>query len=140
VEGKPFPARVWRTLARRSDGDPGRSPSTTDLAARVAALEKRLDNERRRIGAHDRDLARIGPQVAALEQRVEALRESTAPPPVGNDTDRERARSLLAEVRREHAQVRARASSLVRFEERIRRLEQQLGVFEADDPQPAPKN
>jgi len=103
-------------------------------------LQERLENERRRIGAHERDLARIGPQVAALEERVETLREAVASPPVADDADRAEARSLLEEVRREHARVRARASSLERFEERVRRLEDELTALRAGNDQAAPKN
>lgn len=111
-----------------------------DLPERVEQLERRAGNERRRVGAHERDLARIGPQVAALEERVEALRQRLEPPPGADAADQDAARSLLTEVRREHAQVRVRVTTLVRYEERIRQLEDEVALLRAGDSQPAPKN
>lgn len=116
-----------------------------DLPERVEQLERRAAAERRRVGSHERDLARIGPQVAALEERVEALRERLEPPPDAEAAEGAAARSLLEEVRREHAQVRIRVSTLVKYEERIRQLEDEVarlrgGEVRAGDSQPAPKN
>ncbi len=110
-----------------------------DLQERVAELERRVDNERRRVGAHDRDLARIGPQVAALEERVEALRERLEPPAVATAAEADQARSLLDDVRREHARVRVRVTSLTRYEERIRQLEDAVAVLGEGRVQSAPK-
>ena len=140
VSDKPSTARFWGERGRRTDAEAQQSAETADLVARVSALEERLDNERRRVGAHERDLARIGPQLAALEERVETMSERLAQAPVADDRDREQARSLLEEVRREHAQVRARVSSLIKFEERLRQIEDSLTVVETEDAQPAPKN
>lgn len=111
-----------------------------ELAERVRELEQRAGNERRRIGAHDRDLARIGPQVAALEERVEVLHEQRQPSPSATAAEVDEARSLLEDVRREHAQVRVRVTSVVRYEERIRQLEDEVAALRAETAQPAPKN
>lgn len=109
------------------------------LAERVAQLERRADNERRRGGLHDRDLARIGPQVAALEERVEQLRQRLSQPPTATDEQAEQASSLLDEVRREHSQVRMRVTTLVKYEERIRQLEDEVAGLRAA-AQLVPKN
>ncbi len=116
------------------------SDAVHDLIERVAQLERRAGNERRRGGAHERDLARIGPQVAALEERVEALREQLRPPPAASAGETVEARALLEEVRWEHAQVRVRVTSLVRYEERIRQLEDEVADLRAAQDQRTPKN
>lgn len=90
-------------------------------------------------GLHDRDLARIGPQVAALEERVEQLRQRLSQPPTATDEQAERASSLLDEVRREHSQVRMRVTTLVKYEERIRQLEDEVAGLRAA-AQLVPKN
>lgn len=90
------------------------------LSRRLARLEEQVPDVR----AHDRDLARIGPQVAALEQRVEQLRLQASNPSEsaanGHGSD------MLDEVRRLHAQVRERVTALVIYEERIRVLEERM--------------
>lgn len=98
-----------------------------------ADLAHALDRAQRqhlRIADLERDLARIGPQVAALEARLEDLRTpaTTLQPgeasPHGPTDGVADARSLLAEVRREHERVRARISAAARFEERLTRVEE----------------
>lgn len=103
--------------------------ATDEVVARLNRLSRRLAKVEElvpTVRGHDRDLARIGPQVAALEERMEALRLA-ADAPVVDERDVPEARSLLAEVRRLHQQVRVRVTSLVRYEERIRQLEERLG-------------
>ncbi len=112
----------------------------TALTERLEHLERRADNERRRGGAHARDLARIGPQVAALEERVEQLRQRLSPPPTATDEEAERARSLLEAVRREHAQVKVRVTTLVKYEERIRQLEDEVARLRSAEPDPQPQS
>lgn len=93
-----------------------------DLGPRVEDLERRL-------GDAARELGRIGPQVAALEERLEELRRRVEDPaPTGTPEDVEAARTVLDEVRAEHARVRARISAAVVFEERLRVLEARAGV------------
>ncbi|KRB80306.1 hypothetical protein ASE01_02125 [Nocardioides sp. Root190] len=93
-----------------------------ELGPRVEDLEKRLGDAVREIG-------RIGPQVAALEERLEALRRRVEEPaPTGSPEDVAAARTVLEEVRAEHARVRARISAAVVFEERLRVLEAKAGV------------
>lgn len=124
-------------LARRGDR------LLEEFRARIDAVEEharvRLNRQLRRLEEHERELNRLSPQVAALEERLERLREwveydadgpaaSAAPVPrseaPGESTGvvAEFAR-LQAEVRRQHAQVRARISAAARFEERLRRVE-----------------
>lgn len=93
-----------------------------DTGERVADLERRL-------GDALRELGRIGPQVAALEERIEALRQQVEEPtPTGSPEEVAAARTVLDEVRAEHARVRARISAAVVYEERLRVLEERAGV------------
>ena len=81
-----------------------------------------------RIGDLEREVARLSPQVAALEARVEDLREQLDQPAAGTSAEREEARGIVDDVRREHAQVRARISAATVFEERLRVLEAKAGI------------
>ncbi len=93
-----------------------------DTGERVADLDRRL-------GDALRELGRIGPQVAALEERIEALRQQVEEPtPTGTPQEVAAARTVLDEVRAEHARVRARISAAVVYEERLRVLEEKAGV------------
>ena len=86
------------------------------------------DNERR-IADLERELVRLSPQVAALEERVERIsRQLSGEPAPVDDADLAEARSLVDEVRAEHARVRARITAATVFEERLRVLEERLGV------------
>lgn len=93
------------------------------------ALRAAGDNERR-IADLERELVRVSPQLAALEERVEQLAARLSAPPVGevDDAQLAEARSLVDEVRAEHARVRARITAATVFEERLRVLESRLGV------------
>ncbi len=85
-----------------------------------------------RISDVERELIRIAPQLAALEQRVEDLRERLDDPAFeADDGQPAEARNLVDEVRAEHAKVRARISAAVVFEERLRVLEAKAGVDSA---------
>lgn len=115
---RPGPKDVVRALRRAH-----RLPD--DTGERVADLERRLGDAVREIG-------RIGPQLAALEERVEDLRARLLdPPPTADAAEVEAARSVLDEVRAEHARVRARISAATVFEERLRVLEDRAGVDSA---------
>jgi chromosome segregation ATPase len=120
------------------------------LDEQVADLRRRLDEATALLAEHDRsrhehwarlgsvsdeagrlrfDVDRMVPVVAALEARVEKLHQDAVPPSVppvdeASSADFElHLRHLLDEVRREHAQVRARMSVVAAYEERLRRLE-----------------
>lgn len=115
---RPSPRDVVRALRRAH-----RLPD--DLGGQVADLDRRL-------GDALRELGRIGPQVAALEERVELLRRRIEDPtPESRPEDVAAARSVLEEVRAEHARVRARISAATVFEERLRVLEARAGVDSA---------
>jgi predicted nuclease with TOPRIM domain len=108
-----------------------------DLRGRVERIEGRLDElgghghhlgERLDHVAHEsswsaNELARLAPQVAAFETRL----EQQARPQVytGELADLPEARLLVDVVREEHARVRARLALVSAYEERLRRLEQQ---------------
>lgn len=92
----------------------------------IEELRAITDRQRVRIADLERELARVSPQVAALEARLESLRETvergntaTGVAAGGNvDTS-----SIWAEIQRQQEQVRARITAAMRFEERLRRLE-----------------
>jgi chromosome segregation ATPase len=122
----------------------------TRLDDQLADLRRRLEEATALLHEHDRsrhehwarlgsvsdevgrlrfDVDRMVPVVAALEARVEKLHQDAVPPSVppldeASSADFElHLRHLLDEVRREHAQVRARMSVVAAYEERLRRLE-----------------
>lgn len=90
----------------------------------IAALREVRD-QGRRIDDLQRELMRLSPQVAAIEERLEELRALVEDPAFrADDGQRAEARSLVEEVRAEHARVRARISAATVFEERLRVLEE----------------
>lgn len=92
-------------------------------------LEERVQRQHTRIADLERELVRLAPQVAALEERLEDLREAQGASDLEASTEeRTEARSLVEEVRREHARVRARISAATVFEERLRVVEEELGI------------
>jgi predicted nucleic acid-binding Zn-ribbon protein len=100
------------------------------IKAQVATLRSvkaRLDRQHQRIAELERELIRVSPQLAALEERVEALRQRVESPGyTSSPEDDAQARSLVEEIKREHAQVRARISAAAVFEERLRVVEERL--------------
>lgn len=95
--------------------------------------QERLDRQLARIEETERELARVAPQLAALEARLEKLRErverAVLPSPRANGdgaVPADDVRTLQEELARQQEQVRARISAAVRFEERLRRLEDAL--------------
>jgi chromosome segregation ATPase len=117
-------ARGRSLLARRRPAPPAEVPDATT---------QRLDRQNRRIGALERDMNRMGPQMAALEARLESLRERLVRPEAGPG-DYDEALSLVEEVRREHERIRARISAASRFEERLRQLEEEMERRSANEP------
>lgn len=111
-------------LLRRLLGVVRRLLGTGQVPAEVG---ERLDRQHGRIGELERDLARIGPQVAALEARFEDLRQQgTVPQP--DPAELTEAGALVEQIRREHERMRARVSAAARFEERLGRLEDQMAA------------
>ena len=101
------------------------------LSSLVQALRE-VRAQRVRIGELERELQRVSPQLAALEHRVEQLqRAHDAVEVTATAPERAEARQLVEEVRAEHARVRARISAATVFEERLRVLEQHLGIDSA---------
>ena len=91
-----------------------------DALRDVRALRVRVDDL-------ERELVRLSPQLAAVEERLESLRAKIEDPAfIADDAERAEARRLVEEVRAEHAKVRARISGATVFEERLRVLEQKL--------------
>ena len=93
----------------------------------MRSIRARLDRQHQRIAELERELIRVSPQLAALEERVEALRRRVQSPDYTSSPDElAEARSLVEEIKREHAQVRARISAAAVFEERLRVVEERL--------------
>jgi chromosome segregation ATPase len=91
------------------------------LDKRLSELERRTDDVARESSWSANELARLAPQAAAFEERL----EQQARPIVltGALEDLPESRLLVDVVREEHARVRARLSLVSAYEERLRRLE-----------------
>lgn len=104
----------------------GSAADLDEARATIEELRAITDRQRVRIGDLERELARVSPQVAALEARLETLRDAVergnlaAGAPSDGHVD---AASIWAEIQRQQEQVRARITAATRFEERLRRLE-----------------
>jgi chromosome segregation ATPase len=87
---------------------------------------ERLDRQHGRIAELEREVARLSPQVAAIEARIEDLRQAVerAALPAGDEAG---VAAALERIEREHEQVRVRISAAARFEERLRQLEDRVG-------------
>ena len=96
-----------------------------ELASGILDLRAAIDAAHRDLGGQMVSLqSRIGSHVAALDERVALLER----PPVadGDAGDQAVARSLVDEIRAEHAKVRARLSAVAGYEHRIATLERTL--------------
>ncbi|WP_326567646.1 hypothetical protein VSH64_38360 [Amycolatopsis rhabdoformis] len=110
---------------------------TRDLNHRVNELEHATADHRRRLDAaessveHARgdllwtraELDRIIPHIAAQEAQLETLRETMVMVPRADTAEIAEARSLIEEIQRQHAQIRVRLAGIARYEDRLRRLE-----------------
>lgn len=96
------------------------------LAGEVADLRGRLDAVAGEASWAANELARLAPQLAALEQRYERDHrgETHTTALTGAPGELAEAGSVLEQVRSEHDRVRARLSLVSAYEERLRRLEQ----------------
>jgi len=90
------------------------------MESRLAFLEQRYADD---AAWSANEIRRIAPQVAALESRIEEIRERLETAPSGSDERQTAARDILDSVRREHEQIRARFAGMSQYEERLRRLE-----------------
>lgn len=88
---------------------------------------ERLDRQHGRIAELEREIARLSPQVAAIEVRLEDLRQTVerGALPAG---DQATAAEALERIERVHEQVRLRITAATRFEERLRVVEERLGL------------
>lgn len=93
------------------------------IGRRLDAMDKAIKGLRRDLGWTTNEVKRIIPHLAAQEDRIETLRASLALTPRAEEGDVAEARSLIEEVQRQHAQIRARMSTIALYEERLRRLE-----------------
>jgi uncharacterized protein involved in exopolysaccharide biosynthesis len=102
---------------------PGRTPRPASDEVTV-----RLNRQHERIAELERELARVSPQVAALEERLAGLTAPPASPDLGTVLagDDPAAADLLDAIRAEHARVRARISAAAKYEERLRQLEEKV--------------
>lgn len=90
----------------------------------VGPLREQVERLDAQAGWTANEMERLQPHVAALDARIEDLRQALddAALTTGPD-DLVVARSVLDEIRREHAVVRERLSAASSYEERLRRLE-----------------
>ena len=116
-----------RTLEKRVERAESSTRSARELEKRIAELE-RTDAIRGTFAE------RLATQLAAVEERLGGLDERLADGTfVADDAGQAQARDLVAEVRREHAQVRARLQVVSAYEERIRRLEAVVAELSGGD-------
>lgn len=94
-----------------------------DLRHRLDDLARRFDEVERLQRWTANELERIIPQVAAQESQLESLREKISSVPAGDQPQIDESRSLIEEIRREHAQVRVRLTAVAQYEDRLRKLE-----------------
>lgn len=93
----------------------------------------RLNRQHERIAELEREVARLSPQVAALEERLAAAAAPSAAPDLGAvlSSDAPDAVELLEAIRAEHARVRARISAAAKYEERLRQLEEKVARLDS---------
>ena len=83
------------------------------------------------------DHQRLLTQVAVYEERLARLEDAAGPQPTEVGGDLGEARTLLEEIRTEHAQVRARMQVIAWYEERLRRVESGVAsVYDGDKRHP----
>jgi len=94
---------------------------------RLDRIEGRINELQFKLDFAVDETRRLEPHIASLEERVTTLDEVATErlvPPA--DGELSQARSVLHEVRTEHARVRARLTAVAKYEERIGRLEEAL--------------
>jgi chromosome segregation ATPase len=118
---------------RIDDRTRGLADRVNDLEHATADHRRRLDNAEHSLEQARGDLRwtraeldRLIPHVAAQEGRLETLRESISLVPKGDTKQIGEARTLVEEIQRQHAQIRVRLAGIARYEDRLRRLEDQV--------------
>jgi chromosome segregation ATPase len=101
---------------------------TNDHRRRLDALEEGLNHLRGDLRWIRSELDRMMPHVAAQDARLETLRERLAIVPNADALEIAESRSLLEEIQRQHGQIRVRMAGIARYEDRLRRLEEQASV------------
>jgi chromosome segregation ATPase len=120
------PHDVLAEHGRRLDEAHRRLDELERVWQRVDELHGRLDGVQSRADWTTNEVERMIPHVASQESQLESLRQKLTVLPPAEPGELDEARSLIDEVRREHAQVRARLTGIARFEERLGRLEERL--------------
>jgi len=100
--------------------------ATADHRRRLDNAEHSLEQARGDLGWTRAELDRLIPHVAAQEGRLETLRESISLVPKADTPQIAEARTLIEEIQRQHAQIRVRLAGIARYEDRLRRLEDQV--------------
>lgn len=135
------------TITRFHPRNVFRKVSGRDASEQIGRLRQRVDGiaERSQVSVqqtirsakaaefYTREVNRISPQLAALETKVERLRlalEAVTAPGVGSSTPTElaEARGLVEGIQEEHRRIRVRLTALTQYEERLRRIEEKLGL------------
>ena len=98
------------------------------VSERATNVEGATERAAKDAETHVRELNRVAPQLAALEAKVEDLRHRLDTPRAADDDDLAAARTLVDAIQREHEQIRVRLSAVTTYEERLRRIEEQLGL------------
>jgi hypothetical protein len=136
-----FGTPVWRRLrpyvdtvvARRVDLHTRRL--LDDLRTADAAARAELDQLGGRVAWTENEMRRMGTHLAAVDERLAGVERSPAPARQGEADEHGEARTLVDEVREEHARIRARLTAIACYEERIGRLE---AALDRPVPEPSP--
>ncbi len=102
--------------------------ATADHRRRLDDAEHGLEQARGDLRWARAELDRLIPTVAAQEARLETLRESISLVPNADTPQLAEARTLIEEIQRQHAQIRVRLAGIARYEDRLRKLEDHVGV------------
>lgn len=130
VRARRLAGRVRRRLRRR--GQRELRQAVDQLQQRAEHSDEQFDRQHHRIGAIEREVVRIGTQVAAIEARLEDVRQESQPVSADGAGDAQ-SLAVLDEVRREHQKVRARISAAARYEERLRQVEDRVSRLDEAD-------
>ncbi|PXY31865.1 hypothetical protein [Prauserella muralis] len=112
-------------LARHADRLDEHGRRLDEQRKRLDSLQKNLETVRGDLLWTTSEVKRLIPHVAAQEAQLEDLRGKLALAPAADQAEVAEARSLIEEVQRQHAQIRVRLTGIARYEERLRRLEEQ---------------
>ncbi|TDQ04975.1 hypothetical protein [Labedaea rhizosphaerae] len=96
---------------------------TDDHRRRLDEAEASLRDARDRLHWTANEVERLIPHVSAQESQLEALRQKLTVVPAADEPELAAARSLIDEVKREHAQIRVRLTGIAQYEDRLRKLE-----------------